>query len=374
MIIRSFVADSVATALKEVRSQMGGNAVVLKTRQLTGSGEGKYEVTACLDSPTTAQANRTLTDRKATVASAVASEAAPAREVTPQVVANTSAVEERLASLEAKLDRLLSAEPSTTSDEPTVRDRLHDILRKADVPEEQVSHLIDDLDDETLDQEVSDTVVHSQIESMVDGMIDPGLQIKAGDRVLLLGPAGAGKTSSLGKLAAQLVIKQKLAVKLVTLDNANIGAFDEIASYAELLGLDVSNPTFANSKTDDSADTDKVVLIDTGSLPKGADALKAFTEHIKKLNPTHRLAVFSATTRSRDLAAFAGALSSLEPSHLVFTMTDLTDCRGGLLTAAAATGLKIALTSSTPSGSGSLEKPAASKIAARLIGPEADHE
>jgi len=55
-------------------------------------------------------------------------------------------------------------------------------------------------------------------------------------------------------------------------------------------------------------------------------------------------------------------------------MTDLTDCRGGMLTAAAATGLKMALVSGTPSGSGSLEKPKASEIIARLLGPGADNE
>lgn len=374
MIIRSFVAESVATALKEVRSQMGGDAVVLKTRQLTGRGEGKYEVTACLDSPTTDQANRTLTDRKATVAAAVASEAALAREVAPQIVANTSAVESRLASLEAKLDRLLSAEPATPTKVSTVRDRVRDILRRGDVPEEQVSHLIDGLDSDALDQGAGDSTVRSLIEGMVDEMIEPGLQFKAGDRVLLLGPAGSGKTSSIGKLAAQLVMKQRLAVKLVTLDNANIGAFDEIASYAELLGLDVTNPTFANSKIDDSADADKVVLIDAGSMSKDAEAFKAFSEQIENLKPSHRLVVFSATTRSRDLAVFCETLTLFEPSHLVFTMTDLTDCRGGMLTATAATGRKISLISSTPSGGGSLEKPEASEITARLLGPEAEDE
>ncbi len=50
MIIRSFVADSATSALKEVRTQMGGEAVVLKTRQVrTGNNGVQFEVTACLE-------------------------------------------------------------------------------------------------------------------------------------------------------------------------------------------------------------------------------------------------------------------------------------------------------------------------------------
>ncbi|MCH9030725.1 MAG: hypothetical protein IIB00_00490 [candidate division Zixibacteria bacterium] len=56
MIIKSFLADSIADALKMIRSDLGGKAVVLKTRALSAheSGQGRrmVEITACLDNPT----------------------------------------------------------------------------------------------------------------------------------------------------------------------------------------------------------------------------------------------------------------------------------------------------------------------------------
>ncbi len=56
MIVKSFISDTVAGALKRARTELGGDAVILKTRRLEGvspaSAGGKVEVTACVDRPT----------------------------------------------------------------------------------------------------------------------------------------------------------------------------------------------------------------------------------------------------------------------------------------------------------------------------------
>ena len=53
MIVKSFIADSVAGALKMVRSELGGDAVILKTRKIESIKQkmvgGRVEVTACID-------------------------------------------------------------------------------------------------------------------------------------------------------------------------------------------------------------------------------------------------------------------------------------------------------------------------------------
>ncbi len=50
MIIKSFTAESIAEALKRVRTEMGGDAFVLKTRKfLNVSGLENVEVTACAE-------------------------------------------------------------------------------------------------------------------------------------------------------------------------------------------------------------------------------------------------------------------------------------------------------------------------------------
>ena len=53
MVIKSFSAPTVAAALKKIREELGGEAVVLKTKVCPGeetslTGE-RFEVTACID-------------------------------------------------------------------------------------------------------------------------------------------------------------------------------------------------------------------------------------------------------------------------------------------------------------------------------------
>ena len=55
MVIKSYVAPSVAGALKMIRAELGSKAVVLKTRGLSaresGVGRRMVEITACLEKP-----------------------------------------------------------------------------------------------------------------------------------------------------------------------------------------------------------------------------------------------------------------------------------------------------------------------------------
>ncbi|RKX20827.1 MAG: hypothetical protein DRP35_05405, partial [Candidatus Zixiibacteriota bacterium] len=63
MIIKSFKAETSASALKMVRSEMGGDAIILKTRELIGElGNNRIEITACLENPTVGQSNAIFPD------------------------------------------------------------------------------------------------------------------------------------------------------------------------------------------------------------------------------------------------------------------------------------------------------------------------
>jgi len=61
MIIKTFTAESSAAALKRVKAEMGGEAIVLKTRQVSDeSSQTMFEVTACLEKPTVDQSSKSL--------------------------------------------------------------------------------------------------------------------------------------------------------------------------------------------------------------------------------------------------------------------------------------------------------------------------
>lgn len=61
--------------------------------------------------------------------------------------------------------------------------------------------------------------------------------------VALVGPTGAGKTTTIAKLAARFALQQKKKVALVTLDTYRMGALEQLESYGELMQVPVSLAT-----------------------------------------------------------------------------------------------------------------------------------
>jgi flagellar biosynthesis protein FlhF len=379
MVIRSYTAESVATALKQVRREMGGAAVVLKTRVIEDPrGARQYEVTACLDKPTVEQANTLLNNEAAPAAPKVETARTPQLE-TPMVTSPSvvsSDLDKRLNAIEERLDLLLQAaqlDQSGLTSELTPSARAAEAMQAADVPETFITEFFGSIRRDLPTRPIDDTTIRRRLVDHLDAILDKKLELKPGDRVLVAGPAGAGKTSVIGRLAAQLICRQHIPVKLISLDNHKVGAMEEVAGYADLLGVD----DFASVEGGhilSEQDKKKVLLIDTNAMPRDSKHLAELQERIKPLKPTHRLAVFSALMRTSDVDTYAREMDWLKPTHLVFTMTDLTRRLGSLLSATVTTGLKIALLTNSSSPADSVTAPDAEAIAEIILGEEAGRE
>ncbi|MBW2615361.1 MAG: protein FlhF [Deltaproteobacteria bacterium] len=81
----------------------------------------------------------------------------------------------------------------------------------------------------------------------------------------LIGTTGVGKTTTIAKLAAQLMLKAKKKVGLISIDTYRIGAIEQLKTYANILGI----PCFQAFKRKDllfalrKMEGRDVVLIDT---------------------------------------------------------------------------------------------------------------
>lgn len=405
MIIKSFTAESAAAALKHVRSQMGGDAVVLKTRQVVDElGRPAVEVTACIDRPSVAQTSRILNDRGRRVTAAIessipttverkraASVTEPAAESVAPPPAHHAPVADaaRIEELESKLTRLIEASSEATiahingtleslasSSRPAGGDerltRLHMMLADADVPDAFATAFLATLSF-TEDNHVSpfERARRALTESLAE-MMEPSVALQPGDTAIVFGPSGAGKTAVIGKLAAHLIGREKKKVRLVTLDDVKIGAHDEIVSYAAILGVELTDPTGTNEKLAHYADC--VTLIDTPGLPVDQTQFTEFAERVSKVGATHRIAVFSCLTRSSDITDIAERIRGMQPTHVVMSMLDVTSRRGAVIAACEATGAKMAWLAESPAGVGTIHAPDPSKIASTLMSVEDSHE
>ncbi len=373
MIIKTFTAETSAAALKRVREEMGGDAIVLKSGRVSGSdGRPAFEVTACLEKATVGRTSRIFTSPKKNPGSAhvpVGTNRLTGVVQEQPMSDSDSALHDKISDLERKLDSLVARSLAPrTAPESQQYGELCARLRKADVLEDQIINLVKSLDDKKVDATGVFDAAREELVKHFSGIMLPSVTFTPGDRVVISGPAGSGKSSVLGKLASLLVARDRRKVRLVTLDSFKMTAFEELAGYAEILGAEMADP-YAEHQ-DFTPEKETITLIDTPALPSGTDAVEALQKRIEIIKPTMHIAVFSCLTRSVDISRFAAELKKFAPTHLIMTMTDLTTAYGSMMAAASALDTAIAMVVDAPGGLGTLHTPDPDRTARQLLAME----
>ena len=149
-----------------------------------------------------------------------------------------------------------------------------------------------------------------------------------------VGPTGVGKTTTIAKLAAFLTFSRKMKVGLISIDNYRIGAFEQLKSYAGIMGL-VCVPAF--SKEDLSCALDRMraldmVLIDTaGHSHYDKEKIDAVLELIRNDFKISVHLTLSVTSEFINMKEAASAFSVFNPDTYVFTKIDETKRCGKIL-------------------------------------------
>jgi len=152
--------------------------------------------------------------------------------------------------------------------------------------------------------------------------------------IAAVGPTGVGKTTTLAKMAARALLETKKRVAFVTVDTYRIGATEQLARYAEIMGVPA---LVARDKSellramDRVADAD-LVLVDTAgrSSPEDVARQAALVRTVQRLQL--QLCV-AASTGALELAAVAERYRALSPDRLVLTKADEAAGPGGVLSA-----------------------------------------
>ena len=333
MIVKSFIADSVAGALKMVRSELGGDAVILKTRKLDPLqqrvGGGRVEVTACIDQP----------GPPITVEPREPEARRPA--VAPAAYRADLIVE--------KLDFLadILQLPGRARVFSGAVGRLFTTLLKADFPEALAHDVAERLSGRFENNEDSGAVTAAAAEILIDQLPDWSRipKFQTNQKIVLVGPPGAGKTSLMGRLAGYLLSEKRLAVCLASLDQVKVSAPEEFQTYAAILDVD----HYQLSREIDRAQIDrrgqeKVTLIDMPAVnPKDPETIGAYAEKLARIKPHRVIGVFSALYRSGDLFDMIRAFKPFGLTELAFTMTDQTTRLGAMMALSIQSGLPISL-------------------------------
>ncbi|MGV6816986.1 MAG: flagellar biosynthesis protein FlhF [Thiotrichales bacterium] len=158
---------------------------------------------------------------------------------------------------------------------------------------------------------------------------------KAGT-IVLIGPAGAGKTTSIAKIASQYIrLHGNKHVILVSADNTRIGAHEQLMAFGRLLDVPVLRARdSAELKQILAAMADKaLVLVDTGSLTQEDLRNPRKLPTIAAMIPgTEHYLVLPATNQTATLERITKAVSSIDIKGAIITKTDEATNLGGALT------------------------------------------
>lgn len=143
--------------------------------------------------------------------------------------------------------------------------------------------------------------------------------------VMLVGPTGVGKTTTLAKLATHYSVKHRYKVGLITLDSYRIGAYDQLAFYAKKLKLSINavNDTAEFTRSLDELKYCDYILIDTiGSSQHDKQKLDILKKYANSDYNIDINLVLCATTKYEDLIDIYNSFGILNIDTLIFSKLD----------------------------------------------------
>ena len=146
-----------------------------------------------------------------------------------------------------------------------------------------------------------------------------------------LGPTGAGKTTTIGKLASQHVFKSgKASVGIICMDHHQIGAQASLKLIADILDISFINVSKEDSLSQalESFSKKSLVLIDTGgSALSVSDYLEQYIL-VKSKNEIKHLLCLPATASYYSLNQYQNLIKTLAIHSSIITKLDESICAG----------------------------------------------
>ncbi len=148
----------------------------------------------------------------------------------------------------------------------------------------------------------------------------------SGRVVMMVGPTGVGKTTTIAKVAADMKLRRGKSVGLITIDTYRIGAVDQLRMYAQIIDVPlkvVLSPTELRSAIDEMRQTKDVILIDTaGRSHTDAIKLKELRAYIGSAKPDEIHLVLSGTSNQSSIMNAAEEFGKLGVDRVILTKLD----------------------------------------------------
>ncbi|MFW5846298.1 MAG: flagellar biosynthesis protein FlhF [Planctomycetota bacterium] len=349
MLVRSFTGRTMPEALEQVRRSLGERALIIETRTLREPGllgrRSGVEVVAAVDHAEQRPSGNTRTSARIGA-------------LQPRRPAEDRPDAWRRIDLPTHLDlpdtpapvpqhqgliRALDEQHDLSHELATIRRQLARMARGEGVPSSHIGeNWLSELEEQELPAE--------HIAEIDEAIAQAGVRLPADRRrafaarllgrrlhtpgpvdwdrcrqLLMVGPTGVGKTTTIAKLAGDLALRQGRRIALITIDTYRVGAADQLRAYADLLDVPcevAQTPAQLAAALQRFADYDNVLIDTAGRSPADAARVHELKGFCRAAPGMGVLLAVGATCGRPEFAAVVERFSILPVEYTVITKFD----------------------------------------------------
>jgi flagellar biosynthesis protein FlhF len=354
METRTYRVKSIQEALALIRRDLGPEASVLHTRQLSGSlfrwlsGVRQLEVTASTEVQVPSRLPQKSIPGDGSPSSAkLEPESMSSGETSPRIPpAHESDYRTRFRNnLKGKTadahslmeDLCRQHDWQTLHELPGTLPRLLRHLIEADISERAARELVTevrrsavDLHDLSAVNDEAIRITEKQIRVCGPIHVSPGKTRVAA----VIGPTGVGKTTTIAKLAANFRLRDQVRVGLITVDTYRIAAVDQLRTYADIMDLPmevVATPRDMRKAVERLQGVDLILIDTAGRSPHDEVKVRELKSLLGEAGANEVHLVLSVVADQRRLVSAAERFENIGATSIILTKLDEVDRLGNLL-------------------------------------------
>lgn len=351
MIIKRYIVSNMNEAMTRIRYELGKDAVIISQRKIKKPGlmgffsKKVIEVTAAVennkkkeeDMTESIEAIKKLMKQDGTMDSA---------DISVSKKEKVTVLREKEVS-NPESQAMQSKQVDLYKEMQEMKNMLGNILDKSQgltetgVKSDLVLKLEDnDVNDKVIKKILSHMEIHGEdleenekaryaIESMVSES-----DVKMEGSVVLVGPTGVGKTTTIAKLAGRLSLLEKKKVGLITIDTYRIGAVEQLKTYADIMNIPfkvVFTIKEMEAAVEAMSDCDVILIDTTGRSSKNAIQISELRAFVEKVNTDNIHLVISCTTKNKDIDSIVEGYKQLKYNNVIITKLDETQSYGSII-------------------------------------------
>jgi len=336
MIIKKYIVNNMNEAMNRIRYELGKDAVIISQRKIKKPGlRGIF-------SPKVMEVTAAIDNNKASIEIDMQS----------SIDAIKKAMETKVPikdKEEKKFENLLKLRESSNNDLfKEMQEMKEMILKINNSSNENISHKSEielNLEKNDLNEELIKTIIaranvieenlseDEKIKRAIEGMISL-VDIKMEGVIVLAGPTGVGKTTTIAKMAGRLALIERKRVGLITIDTYRIGAIEQLNTYADIMNIpfkSVFSVKEMESALESMKDCDVILIDTTGRSSKNVMQIAELNSFIQKISTNNIHLVISATTKDKDISSIVQGYNTLNFNSVIITKLDETTTYGSIL-------------------------------------------